>query len=163
MKLSRFALLTLICFTGLLPCEAADPLYEIELSVARQGFDKKKCWVHARAGAIPVGVNGSDQPVAVMTLQKLMLSGSDVFYALNEMRSTDGGMTWSEPKEHASFARQPFKYDGKDNLEMTVCDFTPAWHKKSGKLLGTGHTVMYENNRVMHVRPRLTPYSVYDP
>ena len=98
-----------------------------------------------------------------MTLQKLMLSGSDVFYALNEMRSTDGGMTWTEPREHSSFARQPFAYGGKEGLEMTICDYTPAWHKKTGKLLGTGHTVMYENNKVMHVRPRLTPYSVYDP
>jgi hypothetical protein len=143
------------------PCSAADPLYEIELSVARQGFDKEMCWVHARAGAIPG--KGNAQPVAVMTLQKLMLSGSDVFYALNEMRSADAGVTWTEPKEHRSFARQAFAYDGKDGLEMTVCDFAPAWHDKTGKLLGTGHTVMYENNKVMHVRPRLTPYSVYDP
>ncbi|MFK5921785.1 MAG: sialidase family protein [Verrucomicrobiota bacterium] len=148
-------------FAVIFPGFAADPLYDIELLVARQGFDKKMCWVHARAGAIP-GKDGG-MPTAVMTLQKLMLSGSDVFYALNEMRSTDGGLTWTEPKEHPSFARQPFAFQGKKNIEMTVCDFTPAWHKKTGKLLGTGHTVMYQNNKVMHVRPRLTPYSVYDP
>ncbi len=159
MSILRFILF----FTGVITFSsyAADPLYDIELTVARQGFDKKMCWVHARAGAIP-GKDGG-RPTAVMTLQKLMLSGSDIFYALNEMRSTDGGVTWTEPKEHASFARQPFKYDGKDDLEMTVCDFTPAWHKKTGKLLGTGHTAMYEKNKIMHVRPRMTPYSVYDP
>lgn len=32
---------------------SADPLYDIELTVAREGFDGKLCWVHARAGAIP--------------------------------------------------------------------------------------------------------------
>ncbi|NOX99941.1 MAG: exo-alpha-sialidase [Verrucomicrobia bacterium] len=154
-------LILIFTFVVTLPCLVADPLYDIDLTVARQGFDKKMCWVQARAGAIP-GKNG-DRPIAVMTLQKLLLTGSDVFFALNEMRSTDGGITWTEPKEHASFARQPFVFKGKDDLEMTVCDFTPAWHGKTGKLLGTGHTVMYENNKVMHVRPRLTPYSVYDP
>jgi len=165
MKLIALASLTLSLslFAFQLAGIAADPLFDIELSVARQGFDKKMCWVHARAGSIPADVKGNGKPTAVMTLQKLMLSGSDVFYALNEMRSTDGGATWTEPKEHASFGRQPFSFGGKDDLEMTVCDFTPAWHSKTGKLLGTGHTVMYENNKVMHVRPRLTPYAIYDP
>ena len=37
------------------------------------------------------------------------------------------------------------------------------WHAASGKLLGTGQTVVYENNKVKHVRPRATAYSVYDP
>lgn len=136
---------------------ADDPLYSIDLSVARQGFDKKWCWVHARAGAIP-----GEEPTVVMTLQKLQLSGSDIFYALNEMRTTDGGVTWTEPKEHASFARVPFSWNGKTDLEITVCDFSPRWHAKTQQLLGTGHTVVYENNRVMHERPRGTAYAVYD-
>jgi len=161
MKLFYYTLLALSLISVLTPCVVADPLYDIDLTVARQGFDKKMCWVHARAGAIPG--KGNSQPVAVMTLQKLMLSGSDVFYALNGMRSTDGGITWTEPREHATFSRQLIAYDGKEGLEMAVSDFTPAWHRESGKLLGTGHTVVYENNGVMHVRPRVTPYSVYDP
>jgi len=161
MAMNANRLILSLAIAALSPCAAADPLYEIDLTVARQGFDKRTCWVHARAGAIHG--RGNARPVAVMTLQKLMLSGSDVFYALNEMRSTDGGVTWTEPKEHGSFARQPFAYGGKEGLEMTVCDFTPAWHDKTGKLLGTGHTVMYEDNKLMHARPRLTPYAVYDP
>lgn len=161
MKLFYYALSALSLISVLTPCVVADPLYDIDLTVARQGFDKKMCWVHARAGAIPG--KGNSQPVVVMTLQKLMLSGSDVFYALNGMRSTDGGITWTEPREHAAFSRQLFAYDGKEDLEMAVSDFTPAWHSESGKLLGTGHTVVYENNGVMHASPRVTPYSVYDP
>jgi hypothetical protein len=144
---------------------AADPDYSIELTVAHQGFDQKMCWVHARAGAIPPGTdaNPKNQPLVVMTTQKLQVSGSDVFYALHETRTTDLGRTWSTPKRHASFARQPFTFPGKDDLEITVCDFTPCWHAKTGKLLGTGHTVVYENNRVMRVRPRGTAYAVYHP
>ncbi len=134
--------------------------FTIEQTVATQGFDEKMCWVHARAGAIPAA-DGTD-PTVVMTLQKLQLSGSDIFYALNEMRTTDGGNTWSQPVQHESFARVPFAFDDHDDLEITVCDFWPKWHSKTDKLLGTGHTVVYENNRVRHVRPRGTAYAVYD-
>ena len=98
-----------------------------------------------------------------MTLQKLQLSGSDVFYALNHMRSSDRGRTWTPPVEHRSFKRVPFAFDEHDNLEITVCDFSPKWHAGTGKLLGTGHTVVYERNRVRRVRPRATAYAIYDP
>ena len=141
--------------------DAPDTPFTIERTVATQGFDGKMCWVHARAGAIPA--TGNANPTVVMTLQKLQLSGSDVFYALNEMRSLDGGQSWSNPVEHRSFARAPFAFDGHEDLEITVCDFTPKWHAKTRKLLGTGHTVVYQDNKVRHVRPRATAYAVYDP
>ena len=147
------------------PNRAADPLYEIEQTVARQGFDGKTCWVHARAGVIPsrAGGNDSDAPLAVMTLQKLDLAGSDLFYALNTMRSSDLGKTWSVPVEHESFARRSFAWKEHQDLEITVCDYWPKWHAASGKLLGVGHTAIYENGHVMKVRPRGTAYAVYDP
>lgn len=150
------------CLTALLvqsiAARAAEPEFEVELSVARQGFEGTFCWVHARAGAIP-----GPRPQVVMTMQRLELSGSDVFYALNDMRSTDGGKTWSSPAELPNFGRQPFSYAGKNDLEITVCDFWPMWHVPSGKLLGTGHTVVYENNKVAEVRPRATAYAAFDP
>ena len=67
--------------------------FAIERTVAHSGFDGTMCWVHARAGAIPAGQPGNDsqEPLVVMTMQKLLLSGSDVFYALNETRSADLG------------------------------------------------------------------------
>lgn len=139
----------------------ASPPFTIERSVASQGFEGEFCWVHARAGAMPAA--GQVDPTVVMTLQKLQLSGSDVFFALNEMRTSDGGETWTRPVEHKSFARVPFAFDGHKDLEVTVCDFSPKWHAKTGKLLGTGHTVVYEKNRVRRVRPRGTAYAVYDP
>lgn len=140
---------------------SADPLYDFDLTVAREGFDGKLCWVHARAGAIPP--ENGQQPLVVMTLQKLDISGSDVFYALNEMRTRDGGATWTDPEEHASFARVPFSWKGEDDLEITVCDFWPRWHPQSETLIGIGHTVVYENNRVKPVRPRGVAYATYEP
>jgi len=135
--------------------------FTIERAVASKGFDKTFCWVHARAGAIPPKAPGnpSSKPLVVMTQQKLKLSGSDVFYALNNTVTGDLGKSWTTPERQEVFARQ--KVD--DRIEMTVCDFWPRWHAKTGKLLGTGHTVVYEDNKVKHVRPRATPYSIYDP
>ncbi len=128
----------------------ADPLYEIDLTVAREGFDGKMCWVHARAGALPP-VQG-EEPLVVMTLQKLDISGSDIFYALNEMRTVDGGMTWTAPQELESFSRVPFTWRDEKDLEITVSDFWPRWHTQSNTLIGIGHTVVYQNNRVKPVR-----------
>lgn len=139
----------------------ADPLYEIDLTVAREGFDGQMCWVHARAGAMPS--EGGNAPLVVMTLQKLDISGSDIFYALNEMRTKDGGATWTEPQEHASFSRVPFSWRDEKDLEITVCDFWPLWHPQSEKLIGIGHTVVYEDNHVKSVRPRGVAYAAYNP
>lgn len=137
------------------------PPFTIDLTVARSGFDTSTCWVHARSGIIPGGGESGD-PLVIMTLQKLQLTGSDVFFGLNQMQSPDGGTSWTDPMKLAPFSRRPFSFDGRDNLEITVCDFSPKWHQQSGKLLGTGQTVVYEKNRVMGVRPRETAYSVYD-
>ena len=69
--------------------------YRTQLDTICSGFDKKTCWVHPRAGAVP----GTPSRV-VLTMQKLFLTGSDVFYALNEMRTDDLGKTWTGPVEH---------------------------------------------------------------
>ena len=132
--------------------------YHIELLRASSGYDGKTCWVHARAGAIPPRVPGNpaDRPQVLMTMQKLLLTGSDVFYPLHSLRTDDLGHTWTEPKLEPVFARQKMGED----VEMTVCDFWPAWHTATGKLLGTGHTVWYKGDRVMPVRQRHAAYAV---
>lgn len=134
--------------------------YQIELTTPAKLFDGQYSWCHPRAGTIPSGAEGNDscRPLVVMTLQKILLEASDVFSGMNEMRTADLGQTWSEPTPVPAFERQPFG----ENREITVCDFTSAWHAASGRLIGTGHTVVYENNRLVHVRPRATAYAVYD-
>jgi hypothetical protein len=135
--------------------------YRIDLTTATSGFDGQTCWVHARAGIIPAQVPGdpASGPLVVMTMQKLLLSGSDVFYPLHSLWSDDLGATWSEPELQTVFERQQIDKD----KELVVSDFWPKWHQASGKLLGTGHTVWYQNNRVMPIRQRHAAYAVYDP
>lgn len=130
------------------------PDYEIRLETLSTGFDKKTCWVHARAGALP-----GNPPKVVLTMQKLLLNGSDVFYELNDMRSDDLGATWSGPVPHPDTLGRRTEAN---EVEVVACDFWPAWHAGSGKLLGIGHTARYKDNKVMHVRRRETCYAVYD-
>lgn len=133
---------------------AVEPVgYRIQLDKVSEGFDGKTCWVHPRAGAIPGAT-----PSVVLTMQKLRLTGSDVFYALNEIRTDDLGAKWSGPTEHAAtLGRRP---EGAG--EVGVCDFWPKWHAKSGTLLGIGHTVRYVNDNIPKERARETAYSIYD-
>ncbi|WP_298867298.1 exo-alpha-sialidase [uncultured Gimesia sp.] len=134
--------------------EANSLTYEVDLRTVTEGFDGKTCWVQARTGAIPQ--TGNFPATIVLTMQKLLLSGSDVFYALNEMRTSDGE-NWIGPIEHSTLGRRRLS----KTREIAVCDFTPGWHAMTKKLLGTGHSVRYENNKVMHVRKRSVAYSVY--
>jgi hypothetical protein len=51
-----------------------------------------------------------------------------------------------------------------DGTEVGICDMTPGWHKATGKLLSTGHTVRYQDDRhPIIAASRQTAYSVYDP
>ncbi len=131
--------------------------FTIHREVMRKGYDGKFCWVHARAGIIPSSQPGGD-PRIVLTTQPLQLTGSDVFYAINSSFTDDLGNTWSPLVKQKAFARKVID----ERTEMTVCDFTPGWHRTSGTLLGIGQTVWYRDNKVMRVRPRATAYSVYD-
>ncbi|HBN75478.1 MAG TPA: hypothetical protein DD473_06600, partial [Planctomycetaceae bacterium] len=151
---------------------AEEAFYQIERTTAVSGFDGKTCWVHARAGAIPAEKSGekSSDPLVVMTLQKLLLSGSDLFYELHEMRTDDLGATWTAPVPQEAFKRQTVPKSDQDQPlpkgaeiapqlmqpgdQTTVCDFTPMWNSATQRLLGIGQTVWYRNGRVMHARPR---------
>ena len=132
--------------------------FTVQLDTISSGFDKKTCWVHPRAGILPPATPGNDQdlPAVVLTMNKLLLTGSDVYYAINDLRSDDLGKTWTWPIPHKEALG---RWDNKDGTT-----FWPAWHAKSGKLLGIGHTVWFTpENRVIKPRPRHTGYSVYNP
>ncbi len=131
--------------------------FTIERTVMTRGYDGTKCWVHARTGVIPAR-DGDSLPTVVTTSQPLMITGSDVFYALNSSLSRDLGKTWTPLTPQTGFKRWQIGAQ----TEETICDFTPAWHPASETLLGTGQTVRYFENKVMKVRPRFTAYSVYN-
>ena len=131
------------------------PGFKIQLDTIAHGYDGRTCWVHPRAGAIPGAV-----PSVVLTMQKLVVTGNDVFLALNDMRTDDLGLSWSGPTEHADTLGRRNEPDG---VIVATCDFWPKWHAASGKLLGIGHTVRYRNERAIGIRNRETSYAVYDP
>jgi hypothetical protein len=96
-----------------------------------------------------------------MTMQKLLLSGSDVFYELNDMRTDDLGVTWSGPTPHPTTLGRRTQPGG---IEVVICDATPRWHASSGKLLSTGHSCLYRNDDApMPPGGRTTVFTVYDP
>src|SRR6185436_14125042 len=64
-----------IAFLGAgVQAQDAAPGYRIQLDTIHRGYDGKTCWVHPRAGTIP-----GERPIVVLTMQKLLLTGSDVF------------------------------------------------------------------------------------
>lgn len=154
MPFSRSLLSVLLVLPGL-SAQADEPPYKLKLETVTKGYDGKTCWVHPRAGAIPGAT-----PTVVMTLQKLLLAGSDVFYALNHTSSSDLAKTWTPLVEHDQTLGRREEPNG---VIVATCDFTPKFHAKSGKLLGIGHTVRYSGDKVIHERPRETSFSVYDP
>ena len=138
----------------LVPPAPAGLPYEVKLTTVSQGYDGKTCWVHPRAGAIP-----GKTPSVVLTMQKLLLTGSDIFFALNDSRTEDLGATWSPIQEHTETLG---RRDEGDGVVVAACDFTPKWHVKSGKLLGIGHTVRYRDDKVVENRKREASFAVYD-
>jgi hypothetical protein len=156
LPLRRSALLLL--FTLFVPANAsvvAPVAYRLQLDVVAEGMDGDKCWFHPRAGAIP-----GAKPTVVLTMQKWNVKRSDVFYAVASGESRDLGATWTPFVEHAATL-------GRHRIDATreegICDFTPKWHTSTSRLLGTGHTVFYQDDKLIPVRPRDTVWSLYDP
>ena len=137
--------------------------YEIELTKASSGYDRQKCWVHARPGAIPPQSPGNpgDTPIVVITTQKLRLDRSDVFFAIHDFRTDDLAQTWDGPRMHQTLDRR----EPEPGIEVVPCDFWPTWHAATGKLLGTGKTFYYTTHDQHHLdqAPSEPAYAVYDP
>jgi hypothetical protein len=156
MKIFFVFLIAVTCQATISAQQAPAPVpYNIQLDVVSEGYTDEKCWFHPRAGAIPGAT-----PTVVLTMQKLNVKRSDVFYPVSSLETRDLGKTWSPIVEYTQpLGRRPLDAQ----REEGICDFTPKWHAKSGMLLGTGHTVFYANDVLMTVRPRDTVWSVYDP
>lgn len=136
--------------------------YTLGLDSPARYFDGKNCWVHPRVGIVPgAGTKGMSR--IVMTMNTLDLAGSDVFRGMYAMHTDDMGKNWSEITEQSPLKPRFETIEG-DVRPVAVSDFWPAWHGKSGKLLGTGHSVVYTPDwKVTPNRPRDTVYSYYDP
>jgi hypothetical protein len=138
------------------------PHYRLTLETCARLFDGKQCYTHPRAGIIPgAGIDGL--PKVVMTMNTLDLEGSDVFKGVYGLHTDDLGKSWSEPQRLITLDPRFEVIDGTER-PVAVSDFWPKYHQASGKLLGTGHTVVYTPEwKVAHPRPRHTSFAVFDP
>ena len=127
--------------------------YTVETQIIHEGYDRKTCWVQTRGGVIP-------PDTAVVTTQKLRITGSDIFYGIHDLRSDDHGRTWTKPNPQPGLMRRA----NPDGTEDCPCDGTPTWHARSGTLLLTGHLAQYKDDELVHgLRPRSSYFSVYNP
>ncbi len=140
----------------------AAPEYNLELDTVTRLFDGEKCWTHPRVGIIP-GEGRDGAPLAVMTMSLLDLAGSDVFRQTSGMHSGDLGGHWTGPYPVETLSPREETIEGV-RRPVAISDYWPGYHRKSGKLLGIGHSVVYTPDwKVSHQRPRHTGFSVYDP
>ncbi len=125
----------------------------IEINKISTDFKGERCYVHARGLILPDG-NG------VMTLQKLELSGCDVFYGIEMMKTNDGGKSFSKPELCENLKRK--YYD--DGTSLVMCDATPFYHTATGKTIITGHMAWYGSNNALlrEPRPQSPLYAVYN-
>ncbi len=135
-------------------------MFDIELQTAHSGYDRKTCFVHARGAAIP-----GDPPAVVVTMHPLRLTGTDVFYEIYDMRTDDGGKTWTEPTSRKDTLGRRAVEGG---VEEAISGLYPKWHAKSGVILATGSKSRYKDdvNQYQTVQthpvPRSTAYTVYN-
>ena len=126
---------------------------KIQRQIIKTAFDGTRCYVHARGLMLPTGFG-------LITMQKLELSGCDVFYGIEMMTSTDKWKNFSKPIPCRNLSR---RYEENGN-SIVMCDATPFYHQKSGKIILTGHTAVYgaDNKLLKNPRPRSTAYAVYN-
>jgi len=122
---------------------------KIESSIIWPGRTSGKTWFHPRACMIPA----KPDPVALMTCQTI--TGSDVFSQVYWSRSSDHGLSWTQPHPIASLARQMLP----DGIEEGVCDVVPDYHPKTKTVLAIGHNVYYKNDVL--TQPYQNRYPVY--
>lgn len=133
----------------------SNPGFRVQLDVISEGYDRQTEWFQPRIGVIPPGT-------AVLTMTRARLWGSDIFTAVHEMRSEDGGRTWSRPVAHKTLDRRLV-----EGVDLCPCDMTPGWHAATGKLLMTGATANYHPGEkggliLDNRQTREVAYSVYD-
>ncbi len=129
-------------------------MLKISLEKIDTGFTENStyCYVHARTGIFPDGR-------MLMTTQKLRLSGSDIFSGLEMLSRKTPLDGWTPITSCSGLTRRPFR----DGTELAMCDATPFYHKATGRMLLTGHSVCYLNDEMAGRRyGRSTLWSVFD-
>lgn len=98
------------------------------------GFDGKLC-------KVTPSVASDGRSVALMTFQKLLLSGCDVFYGQFVSKSTDGGETWSEPRQTKGL---PDERAGEFRIARCA---TIYHHRKTNRFFGLGLAEKFKDDK----------------
>lgn len=144
------ALLSFFLIAAGATCAAAP---RTERQIIREGYDGKRCFVHAR-----LAMHGAR---GVMTAQYLNVAGCDSFSPLQLSLTSDAGKTWTP------FAPQDaFAITVSNGIRSVCCDMTPMYHRATGRFLATGHLAQYQGDAIVPLRGdrrrRLPPYAVLD-
>lgn len=121
-----------------------------QTNIVRSGYDGKKCLVHARCCR--------KEGMMLATAQYLNVDGGDLFSGLYMSQSFDGGRNWTEfvPQENMRAVEI-----GEDIYGL--CDATPMYHHKTGKILVLGDTIHYKVGGMGPAdRSRSAFYGVFD-
>jgi len=121
-----------------------------QTNIVRSGYDGKKCLVHARCC--------QKEGMMLATAQYLNVDGGDLFSGLYMSQSFDGGRNWTEfvPQENMRAVEI-----GEDIYGL--CDATPMYHHKTGKILVLGDTIHYKVGGMGPAdRSRSAFYGVFD-
>jgi len=111
------------------------------------GFDGKFCKVQPSIATDGKGT-------AILGFQKLLLTGSDVFYGQYLAKSTDGGETWTEPR-----VMETLKDTVEDGFRVTRYA-TVYYSHKNKRWFGLGQACTYKNNSTPNKDcPNGKPYS----
>jgi len=146
-------LLLAICTLGLSVAAADELDYTIDRGSIAEG---RRDWyfMQPRGAAVP-----GNPPRVIVTAQQMFTTTTHDYRDQFQIETSDLGQTWSKPKRIEPLRR----LRQADGFEVVVGDFTPQWHARSGKVLGTGLTFNFAKGKKQY-RPReRVGYAVYDP
>ena len=116
-------------------CPAAAPAPSFSRQRLFSGFDGRLCKVQPTIATDGKGT-------AILGFQKLLLTGSDVFYGQYLSRSVDGGRTWSEP------VKQSVLEDTREGRFRVARYATVRYAFGAGRWYALGMAQLYENDKV---------------
>ncbi|CAN5833298.1 hypothetical protein BH09VER1_BH09VER1_47790 [soil metagenome] len=131
--------------------------YRVSVESPVNAPNEPSYWFQARAGVV-----APDDKLdrVVMTAQLIDSVGTHMYHGVASMWSVDLGKTWQGPTPQPTMV--PLKID--EDLSENPIDMTPMWHKKTGKLLVTGGSLIVSKKLKKHTPGGggATVYSVYD-
>ncbi|HEX3868028.1 MAG TPA: sialidase family protein [Gemmatimonadaceae bacterium] len=112
-------------------------------------------YFQTRGALIP----GSPHPTIVVTTQEMDRTGTHAYRDMFEIRSTDGGQSWTSPERIESLRRTKQE----NGFEVVAGDLSPQWHAATGVVLSTGKTFNFKDGTREDRSLEKVAYCVYDP